>query len=248
MKAKIGITFLLLVGAKELIAQKETQKLEQIWVGYFNQTRFSNKWGAWLDVQLRTRDHFTDHLSQLLFRPAITYYVTDAIRTSAGVAYVQHYPADNHDKVTQPEWRPWQQVQWYTKYGHNRTMQWFRLDERFRRNILNDSTLADGYSFNFRLRYNFSWQIPLSAQVKKGSWTLVLNNEVHVNFGKQITYNYFDQNRFFVGFAYNTTTTDNIQVGYMNIFQQLPAGNKYRSTDVARVYYFHYLDLRKNVN
>jgi len=248
MKAKIGITLLLMVGAKELIAQKETQKLEQIWVGYFNQTHFSNKWGAWLDVQLRTKDHFTDHLSQLLFRSALTYYVKDAIRTSAGVAYARYYPADNHSKVTQPEWRPWQQVQWYTKCGRNSVIQWFRLDERFRRNILNDSALADGYSFNFRLRYNFSWKIPLSAQVKKGSWTLVLNDEIHVNFGKQITYNYFDQNRFFVGFAFNTTATDNIQMGYMNVFQQLPAGNKYRSTDVARAYYFHYLDLRKRVN
>ena len=36
-----------------------------------------------------------------------------------------------------------------------------------------------------------------------------------------------------------------LQVGYMNIFQQLAAGNKYRSNHVARVFYFHNLDLRK---
>ena len=124
-------------------------------------------------------------------------------------------------------------------------MQWFRLDERFRRKIENDSTLGDGYNFNFRFRYNFLWQVPLNGQIKKGSWSFILNNEVHINFGKQITYNYFDQNRFFVGFAYNTNAADNIQFGYLNVFQQLPAGNHYRSIDAARVSFYHNLDLRK---
>jgi hypothetical protein len=245
MRTKIGLSILLMFGAKEMFAQKQTQKLEQIWTGYFNQTRFSNRWGAWFDLQLRTKEDFVDGLSQLLIRPALTYYVNDAMKVSAGYAYIRIYPADNHTKVTQPEHRPWQQVQWQTKYGRNRTMQWFRLDERFRRKIQNDSTLGEGYNFNFRLRYNFLWQVPLSSQIKKGSFSFILNNEVHINFGREITYNYFDQNRFFVGFAYHTNATDNVQFGYMNLFQQLPAGNRYRSINVARVFYFHNLDLRK---
>ena len=71
--------------------------------------------------------------------------------------------------------------------------------------------------------------MPLS---KKGfqphSFSFVVNDEVHVNFGKQIIYNYFDQNRFFLGFAYQTNKTDNLQFGYRNVFQQLAAGNKYK--------------------
>jgi hypothetical protein len=31
----------------------------------------------------------------------------------------------------------------------------------------------------------------------------------------------------------------------MNLFQQLPAGNQYKSINVARVFYFHNLNLRK---
>ena len=124
-------------------------------------------------------------------------------------------------------------------------MQWIRLEERFRRKILNDSTLADGTSFNFRIRYNILFEIPLSRKgfVPK-SVGFVVNDEVHVNFGKEIVYNYFDQNRFFLGFAYHVNKHDNLQLGYMNVFQQLPAGNKYRSNHVARVFYFHNLDLR----
>jgi len=228
-----------------MFAQKQTEKLDQIWTGYFNQTRFSKKWGAWFDFQVRTKEDFVDGLSQILIRPALTYYVNEVTKISAGYAYTSTYPIDGHTQVTQPEHRPWQQIQWHTRYAKNRTMQWFRLDERFRRKIENDTTLGDGYNFNFRLRYNFLWQIPLNGQIKKGSWSFLLNNEVHVNFGKHITYNYFDQNRFFAGFAYNTNATDNIQFGYMNVFQQLPAGNRYRSIDAARVFYFHNLDLRK---
>ena len=248
MKNKIGLSILLIIGAKGVLAQKHTQKIEQAWAAYFNQTRFSNKWGMWLDAQLRTKDDFFNGLSQSLVRPGVTYYVNDNVRLTAGYAHFWFYPADNHNKITQPEHRLWQQVQWFTKYKRNRTIQALRLEERYRRKILNDSTLASGYTFNYRLRYNFSWQIPLSKEIKKGSWALVLNNEVFVNFGKQITYNYFDQNRFFTGFAYNTTPTSYLQFGYMNIFQQLASGNSYRSTSIARVAYLHNLDLRKKTN
>ena len=125
-------------------------------------------------------------------------------------------------------------------------MQWLRLEERFRRNILNDSSLADGSSFNFRVRYNFLLQVPLTkAKIQKGDFSFILNNEVHLNFGKNIVYNTFDQNRFFAGVAYNVNATDNIQFGYLNVFQQLAAGNKYRSIHGVRLFYFHNLDLRK---
>jgi hypothetical protein len=229
---------------KEVLAQKHTQKLEQVWGAYFNQTRVTNKWGLWLDAQLRTKNNFLKDLSQSLIRSGITYYVNDNVRLTAGYAHFWFYPADNHNKVTQPEHRLWQQVQWVTKYKRNRTVQALRIEERYRRKILNDSTLASGYNFNYRLRYNFSWQVPLTQQIKKGAWSFILGNQIFFNFGKQIIYNYFDKNRFFYGFIYSTNTTDNLQFGYMNIFQQFASGNNYRSTSIARVVYLHNLDLR----
>ena len=125
-------------------------------------------------------------------------------------------------------------------------MQWIRLEERFRRKILNDDELAEGYNFNFRVRYNFLFQAAIGNKpFKKGTFSWVLNNEVHINFGKQIVYNYFDQNRFFAGFNYFLTDHDYIQFGYMNLFQQLSSGNTYRVLHTARFFYFHNLDLRK---
>jgi hypothetical protein len=90
-------------------------------------------------------------------------------------------------------------------------------------------------------------QVPLSKKLfQPKTFSFVTGNEIFVNFGKEILYNTFDQNRFFVGFAYQTTKTDNLQFGYMNVFQQLTAGNQYKTSHVARIFYFHNLDLKKS--
>jgi Protein of unknown function (DUF2490) len=225
---------------------KSTEQVNQLWFGYFNQSRISNKWGVWADLHLRTKEDFVNNFSQSIIRLGLTYYINDVTKLTAGYAYVAIYAADTHTKITQPEHRPWQQLQWHTQYGKKRMSQWVRLEERYRRKILTDSTLADGYNFNFRLRYNIGCDLPFS---KKGlvphTVCFAVNDEVHINFGKQIVYNYFDQNRFFAGIKYQLNDHNNIQFGYMNLFQQLPAGNKYRSLHVMRLYYLQNLDLRK---
>src|SRR5882724_2261442 len=225
--------------------QKQTQSINRVWLGYFNQTRFSNNWGLWTDLHLRTKEDFFTNFSQSILRFGLTYYLNDDTKFTAGYAYVSIYPGDNHKNITQPEHRPWQQIQWHTKYPKLRLMQWLRLEERFRRKILNDDALTSGYNFNFRLRYNFFSMFPLSKKrFQPNTFSFVVNDEVHINFGKQVVYNYFDQNRFFLGFAYHVNKHDNLQLGYMNLFQQLAAGNKYKSINAGRVFYFHNLDLR----
>lgn len=237
---------LLLTGTLSLNAQKITTHTEQTWIGYFNQTRLTDRWGIWVDAHLRTKEEFFTNFSQGIGRVGLTWYANDHLKLTAGYAYVHHFPQDNHKEISQPEHRPWQQVQWHHRFPKLRLMQWVRLEERFRRKILNDAELADGYNFNYRVRYNFFLNYPLSKKAfAPKTLSFVANDEVHINFGKEITYNYFDQNRFFLGFNYHLNQHDNIQFGYMNLFQQLPAGNRYRSNHVFRVFYFQNLDLRR---
>jgi Protein of unknown function (DUF2490) len=228
-------------------AQKQTQTVNQVWTAYFNQTRISEKWGTWADIHLRTKEDFFTNFSQGIVRLGLTYYLTDDAKITTGYAFVNHFPADNHKNISQPEHRPWQQVQWHNRYTKIRLMQWFRLEERWRRKIAADGTLAQGNNFNFRIRYNFFSLIPLSKKrFQPKTLSFVVNDELHVNFGRQIVNNYFDQNRFFLGFNFHVNKHDNLQLGYMNLFQQLAAGNQYRSLHVARIFYFHNLDLRKS--
>jgi Protein of unknown function (DUF2490) len=248
MKKSLLFLFILILLALNAGAQpvKSTESIQQLWFGYFNQTRFSNKWGAWTDLHLRTKENFTTNFSQAIVRLGLTWYLNDNTKFTIGYAYVSLFPGDNHKKVTEPEHRPWQQLQWHSKFTKTRMMQWIRLEERYRRKIANDSTLGSGYNFNFRLRYNIWYEVPLGKKgIVSKSLSFIANDEVHINFGKEIVYNYFDQNRFFLGFKYQFNEHNNVQFGYMNVFQQLAAGNKYKSIHAGRIFYFHNLDLRR---
>lgn len=249
MKKAFALPLCLLFTGNFLLAQttKQTTHVQQVWLAYFNQARFADKWGMWADVHLRTREDFATNFSTAIYRLGVTYYLNDNTRLTLGHAYINHFPAENHKNISVPEHRPWQQIQWNTRYSRVRTTQTLRLEQRYRRKVESDDKLGKGYDFNHRLRYNFLLNVPLNVRgaLERGSWSYVLNDEVMFNFGKKIVYNYFDQNRFFTGVSYYINSHDNIQFGYLNVFQQLPGGNRYRRTQGIRIFYFHNLDLRK---
>jgi len=117
---------------------------EQLWVGYFNQTRLTDKWGIWFDTHFRTTEHFIKEPSKFLGRLGVMYYLNDDLKFTIAYNYVNHFPKEGHANVSQPEHRIWHQLQLHTKYGKVRTMQWIRFEERFRKKVKNDNELADG--------------------------------------------------------------------------------------------------------
>lgn len=235
----------MVVACQESIAQQAPKTINehsQAWFAYFNQTRLSDKWGLWLDVHARRAD-FLDRWNLLLFRPGLTYYLNDHVRLTAGYAYGAHFPASNLQPV-RSEHRPWQQILWTSRSKKLQTLQWVRLEEKFNQKIANNE-LLDKYAFNFRVRYQILLMVPLKGDfIEKGTPFLTISDEVHINAGRQITYNYFDQNRFSVGLGYQFSKTMNAQLTYMNLFQQLPVGNQFNNNHVLRLFFFHNLDLR----
>ena len=223
---------------------KEIHSREQLWLGFFNQTRFSNRWGMWVDVHYRMTDNFVDRSFQFLFRPAVTYYIKDNLRVNVGYAFVEHFPAKGLN-TTRIEHRPWQQIWWSQKYPGLSTLQWLRLEQRFVEKVVNDEKV-DGYNYVFRARYNFSFFIPLRGKelAPKTPFAAVID-EVFLNFGDNVVYNTFDQNRLFLGFGYQFTSHLNAQLGYMNVYQQEASGYRYYSTHAIRFFVFYNIDLRK---
>ena len=237
---------MLLIISHTAIAQKRATSVQQTWFSYNNQTRLSDKWGLWGDFHLRTKEDFVEDLSTFIGRVGLTYYLKDNTKLTAGYAFINHFPADAHPDISQPEHRPWQQIQWHNRFPRLRIMQWVRLEERFRRKIKDNDELADGYNFNWRTRYNMMLNFALNKKpFAPGTISYAVNNETHINFGKEIVYNTFDQNRLFVGLHYHTNNHDFLQFGYMYLYQQLAAANRYRYIHAARISYFHNLDLRK---
>ncbi|GAB3828334.1 DUF2490 domain-containing protein [Hymenobacter jeollabukensis] len=237
------LSFVLLLAALAVRAQKQYVREQQTWLGVFNQTRFSQHWGTWTDLHLRLHDHFVQAKFQTVTRLGLTYYLTDDVRLTGGYAYVHHFP-DGARTIGQAEHRPWQQVQWFSRFPQARLMQWVRLEERFRRHIVGNERTAE-FDFNWRTRYNLALFLPLTRRrFEPGSWQVLLNNELMVNFGKEVRYNYFDQNRAFAGVVFQVSRQAQLQAGYMHLFQQLPAGSTYRNQHTIRVFYFHNLNFR----
>ncbi len=229
----------------KVFSQKNTTHVQQFWGAYFNQARISDRIGTWTDLQLRTNEDFFTNISTSIARIGATYYAGDDLKFTAGYAYVTHY-LSGEETIGQPEHRPWQQVQWHVNKKKSRVAQYVRLEERFRKKVIEGNELGSGYNFNWKLRHNFLLLLPLHANTfAPGTFSFAINNEIHINFGKEIVNNYFDQNRFFAALTYHVNHKDNIQAGYMNLFQQLPNGNEYKSLHVPRIVYNHNLDLRK---
>jgi hypothetical protein len=225
------------------VPSKVIHNREQMWLGYFNQTRFSNKWGMWIDVHYRMTDNFVDRPFQFLFRPAVTYFIKDNLRVNVGYTLAEHFPGKGLSTI-RTEHRAWQQVWWNQKYARMSTLQWLRLEQRFNQKVANDVKIG-GYAYTFRARYNFAFFIPLKGhELAPKTPFVAIMNEVFLNFGKNVVYNTFDQNRLFVGVGYQFTSHLNAQLGYMNIYQQEATGNSYFSSHAIRLFVFHSLDLR----
>ncbi|HET9053077.1 MAG TPA: DUF2490 domain-containing protein [Cyclobacteriaceae bacterium] len=224
---------------------KQTDYAEQAWFGYMNQTRLTHRSGIWLDLHLRLNDDFIKQPAVSILRGAYIFYLNDQNRLAGGYAYITQY-APHDDVPNIPEHRLWQQVQWVKQKNRLNLMQWVRLEERFRRKVA-EGQLTPGYNFNYRTRYALAVTVPLKGKVVAPRTPFVfVNNELMINFGSGIVYNYFDQNRFFAGVGYQFTGKLNAHLGYLKIFQQLPEPATFRQTDAVRLFVFHNLDFRSN--
>lgn len=246
MKRIPTIILFLIAGKLSAFAQKKVNDIEQIWLGYVNQTRISEKWGVWFDANIRTADQFANGFSVTIWRPGIMYFLSDNTSISLGYAYAHYFGGHDGRNIALPEHRPWQQIMWGNRYPKLRIQNRVRLEERYRRKMESPDKLGEGYNFNFRLRYNFSLATPISKKpFTPNTVSLVFNNEVMLNFGKEILTNTFDQNRLFGGLNYHLSQNSSIQAGYMYIYQQLGTGAQYRNNHTIRINFLHNPDLRK---
>jgi hypothetical protein len=224
---------------------KQVQYLQQTWFAYFNQTKLHKKWGLWNELQLKTQDHFFNNYSSTEATLGGMYYLTKDIKLVNGYTLVTLYPTDGKT-INSYEHRGWQMIQWTSLHPKIKFTQWFRLEERFRSQFLDNNTLADGYDFSWRARYNVFMQIPLGPRkYAPGTFSFLTANELYLNFGKNIVYNTFDQNRFFIGAFYHVNKHDNLQIGLTEVYQHLASANKYKSVDVFKISYFNNLDFSK---
>jgi hypothetical protein len=243
MRKGIYLFFILFIFA--LKASAQTTHTQESWWDYLNQNRYSEHWGSWIDLQSKLKENYVNAINANEYTLGASYFQNKNFKYTGAVTYVDNFPATGKNYHL-AEYRPWQMIQLNTSTSKAKWLQWLRLEERFKQTAANNMA-TDNYDFNYRLRYYILAQFPLTAHhYAKGSFSLVTSEELYLNFGKNIVYNTFDQNRFFLGFYYYMNKDNILQLGYTNLYQKYNAPNKYLKGDVLRISIFNTIDFRKN--
>ena len=242
MKIKPQLFFLLLfvILRFESVAQnKPITYLQQSWAGWYPQVKFSKHWGSWYELEVHSADHYFNGVSQAIVRLAATYYTNSGSKFTAGYGFTDYFPGDNHLYFSLPEHHAWEQYQWFNDGQKHKLMQWLRLEQKFKENVIDNYTADNSFTITYKLRYNIFYLLPLTQRgFNAGSISLGLGNEIYFYYGPHISNHVFDQNRVSIGLSYAVNTHDNIVIGITNILQESGDGNSYLNTNLLRLSFF----------
>ncbi len=209
----------------------QTQKQTSGWFMFLNSTKFSEKWGMHLDVQLRSADQL-DYLRNVLIRPGLTYYINNKSNVTVGyllnTTKTEVLGAADIDLV---ENRIWEQYILTHKISSIFATHRFRLEQRF----IEQNNGSEVFSQRFR--YFFRLIQPLQKQTEafnKGTF-LALQNELffNVQHKDQLSGNFFDQNRAYLALGYRFSKKVDIEAGYLN--QATNGANNYTVNNVIQL-------------
>ena len=221
-------------------AQKNVTYNNMVWFGDFTKAKLNDKWSIYFDFGFR-RTEWLNKWSQVLVRPGITYNLNSNVSATAGVAYFSHYSSN----YFRPEYRGWQQLLFSETYGRVKVNHRLRTEQRFNQKVVSNELIYD-YNYNNRFRYQLSFQAALNKkQIENNTLYFSISDEVFINSGKEISNNYFDQNRFAVGLGYKLNERLNIQMSYMDIFIQKAKLDSFENNNVLVINVYHNFDLKK---
>lgn len=222
MRKKIILFVLASIYFSGLIRAQSARQIASHWNGwfmYFGNHKVTNKLGVHLEAQWR-RNQFIVNPQQLLLRTGVNYYLNKDAFVTAGYCFVETYPYGNMPVgTTFPEHRLWEQLQIKSQQGKVEWISRFRLEQRnsFLPIIQNNkyTTGLGVYTNRFRLMNRIS--IPLKGEkINEKVFYFTLYDEWFINFGKNVGFNIFDQNRAYVAFGYALSNSTRIELGYLN--------------------------------
>jgi|688.fasta_scaffold127891_2 hypothetical protein len=210
-----------------------------LWVNYVGDHPLGKTpWGIHLEAQVRRAD-FGGDWQQLLIRPGINYTLNPNVTFSAGYARVTTYPYGDYPAADDfPENRLWEQVA-ITQKGFG--LEWthrLRLEQRFIGELgpadrSGDRPVAN-WRYENRIRYLLRTSIPLSSDRR---WYIPIWDEVFFNFGDNVSRNYFDQNRAFIGIGRKLSDSSRVEVGFMEQTLQRRGGHIWENNHTVAVWF-----------
>lgn len=195
----------------------QTEQQNAGWLMFLNSTKFNDKWGMHLDIQLRSADQW-DGVRNFLFRPGVTYYLHKNSNVTAGYLLTNTFLKQEGatDNVL-TEHRIWEQYILIHKIKLVTLQHRFRLEQRF-------IERSQGDVFAQRLRYFVRGIIPIvkTNEVFSRGTFVALQNELFFNIQHKNKLNgeSFDQNRAYAAVGHRFSKRLDIEVGYLNQFSK----------------------------
>jgi hypothetical protein len=208
-----------------------------VWFGYFNSVSNGRNWNVNTDIQYRAKERGSTP-SQFLVRSGLGYKLNDKVKVTIGVAHFRFYL---NPIITRGEWRPWQEVLITDEIRKFTLAHRFRSEQRFHQKVVGGQPVDD-YNFNWRFRYRIEGTYTLIKRAER-TIGLVFGNEILVNAGASVKYNYFDQDRLYVGLNFGHNKKLTYQVEFMKLWQQYPNGFTLDNVTIIRLNIFHKINL-----
>ncbi|UBM59801.1 DUF2490 domain-containing protein [Marinilongibacter aquaticus] len=238
----ICCTFLLLGllvghGAK---AQRTVSHASQYWSQYYNQTVLNKDWSILVDGGFRWKEVFGQS-SQYIARAALKRNLNARFHLAVGLANLGFYSSQN--ELNKLEMRPYFELGMKDKWGKVKLSHRYRIESR-NFHTVNVEDMPVSKTHNLRYRYRLMCNIPLTKG-KNPSLALLLGDEIFLNSGKSIVYNFFDQNRILVGPALQLNPSWGLNLMLSSTYAGTNQPQSYKFTQVFWLGIKHKIDLSK---
>jgi hypothetical protein len=243
---RMGLYFLLAATgyATPATAQQPHAELNQqdmTWFSVNTTFRFTDKWGAIGDFHVR-RNNFLADPSFYFIRFGAQYWLRSDLTLTLGYGHLWLAPTRPGFTTYSNENRIYQQAQYNSAIGRVSMTQRLRNEQRWREVVLNDVRTGEIQLSN-RIRYLLSFTIPVAKDNRVPS--IVLADEICMQFGQGIIYNAMDQNRTFLGIRQRLSKSWSFDMGYMLVIQQKATGFQYDVNHTFRWFFYGTIDWRK---
>jgi hypothetical protein len=222
------------------VPEKVINENAQFWISTNNVFRISERWALLNDIHIRRTD-FVAEPNFYFLRVGAQYYIKPNLRVAGGYAHLWLTTQGNWDRF-QNENRIYQQFSISQRFEKLNALFRLRTEQRFFNNVVDGTSLNDDFFVN-RVRFLVSVGIPFK---EGGKTQFMLADEIHLNFGEEVVFNTFNQNRLTVGIKHKINNHWSFDTGYMMVYQQLAAGNVYNLNHTLRLFFYGSFDFRKD--
>ncbi len=235
---KSALALGLMLAALATQAQVTTQNQHLLWSRYYlhlnvgkvvqlrQEVEERNYWFPWRQHQLLVRTHVAQKLGK-------------GWNTAAGFTYfIQTQPQDAFADTlyNETELRP--QLELANKHEINEVLS---IGNRYWAEFRFFEKSDGGFRYShIRFRYNLELSIRVHDKV-----SLKVFDEIHINAGKPIVNNIFDQNRVGGGLLWQPIKPLGLELGYFNWYQQLASGSGRVSRHIVRFTIHHTITVKQ---